>query len=238
MKTLSVVLPFYYKMDEFKVAFPYNKRFLREDIELVFAVDEPESGTYLREYLEEQTPICSYKIIENPNKHEWRNHAKATNVGIRNSSGEYVMVMSPESICVSDVYSILVDRYKETKEKTGIDSIHIGRVAFCKDRDMVGSLDNIFRNHFKTTVYRGSICLHRDVLFKIRGFDENFEYWGGEDDDMRHRLKLLGHGYPVKVWGAKLIHYEKENTRIINKDFVFKLPTNTNINLENWGVDF
>jgi GT2 family glycosyltransferase len=238
MKRLSVVLPFYYKLNEFKYAFPHNKRFLTEDMELVFSVDEPDSGFELRNYLEKQSLPCSYVIKENPNKHEWRNHAKATNVGIKNSSGEYIIVMSPESICVSNVYSILVDQYKETKEKTGIDSIHIGRVAFCKDRDMVGELNDIFKNHFRTTVYRGSMCLHRDILYKIKGFDENFKYWGGEDDDMRYRLKMLGHGEPVKVWSAKLIHYEKENTRVINKDFVFKPPVKTDINMNSWGLDF
>jgi GT2 family glycosyltransferase len=237
MKRLSVVLPFYYKLNEFKYSFPHNKRFLTEDMELVFSVDEPDSGAELRKYLEENSP-CSYVIKENPNRHSWRNHTKATNVGIKNSSGEYIIVMSPESICVSDIYSILVDRYIETKEKTGIESIHIGRVAFCKDKDMNGSLEDIFKNHFRTTVYRGSMCLHRNVLFNIKGFDENFEHWGGEDDDMRYRLKLLGYGNPVKIWDAKLIHYEKEKTRIINRDFVFKPPTTTDVNLQNWGVDF
>jgi hypothetical protein len=238
MIKLSIILPFYYKMDEFKVAFPHNKKFLTKDMELIISVDEPDSGNELENYLSHQSLPCPYIIKSNPNKHQWRNHAKATNVGIRNSSGEYILIMSPESICVSNIYEILVQRCKKTKETSGIDSLHIGRIAFCKHNNITDNLEYTFASHFRDVVYRGSACLHRDVLFKIRGFDENFEYWGGEDDDMRYRLNMMGYGNPIKVWDAKAIHYENKNTRVINKDFVFKPPTTADINKDGWGNDF
>jgi predicted glycosyltransferase involved in capsule biosynthesis len=206
-------------------------------MELVFSVDEPDSGAELRKYLEENSP-CSYVIKENPNRHSWRNHAKATNVGIRLASGEYVLIMSPESICVSDIYSILVNEYEKTKQNTGIDTLHIGRIAFCKHPNITTDLNSTFEKHFREVVYRGSACIKRDVLHKIRGFDENFTEWGGEDDNMRYRLKMLGYGDVKKVWAAKAIHYEKNVTRIVNSKFYFTPPKELEINKNGWGLDF
>ena len=209
-------------------------------MELVIPIDEPDSEMELREYLEEQNLSCSYIIKSNKITHNWRNHAPVTNVGIRMSNGEYVLVMSPETICVNDMYSILLNACIESEIKNGFPNAHIGRVAFCKKSDMVGGLNNIFSNKFRDVVYRGSMCIKKTAIEAVHGYSEKFTEWGREDDDLRARLYLMGYGKTIKVWNAKAIHYEDNITRPSNLNPIvnFSIPDNPIVNDENWGHDF
>ena len=79
---LSVVIPFYRKMREFKSVFPKNRKYLeRNGIEVVIVLDTPEeSQDFILQY-----PFVNWRIVMNDKPHEWRNPAKPLNVGIRSS---------------------------------------------------------------------------------------------------------------------------------------------------------
>ena len=234
---LSIVLPFYYKLDEFKIALPYNQRFLTKDMELIISIDEPDSETELVDYLNGQNLECSFKVKSNPNRHEYRNHVFASNVGIRMAKGEYILIMSPESICVNNVYDILVEECEKTKAMVGLDMLHGGRVAFCKKENFNDDLDDVFESHFRYTAYRGSMCLSRDMFYRVNGFDEQIIHWGGEDDDLRNRLGLIGSGFK-RVWEARVIHYEDKNTRKVIPNLLKVWNPDRLINENGWGMDF
>ena len=99
---VSVVMPFYKKMDEFRRIFPKNlPYFQRNGIEIVIAMDEDSEEESLINFTH-RYPFINWKVIVNHNKHDWRNPAKAINVGIRNATKEFILVCSPESEFITD----------------------------------------------------------------------------------------------------------------------------------------
>ena len=104
---LSVVIPFYRKMREFRSVFPKNRKYLeRNGIEVVIVLDTPEESQELQDFIS-QYPFVNWRIVMNDKPHEWRNPAKPLNVGIRFATKRFVMVCSPESEMVTDVIAIL-----------------------------------------------------------------------------------------------------------------------------------
>jgi hypothetical protein len=94
-------------------------------------------------------------------------------------------------------------------------------------------------------MYYGSICLSREDMASIHGYDESLHEWGGDDDNLRIRLRRSGvrmiHADDVRIlhlsfeprasrWsGAEKSHAE------IEKAF---LPVAVKANPDGWGRDF
>ncbi len=86
---ISIILPFYKKLKEFKKVLPKNlKYFQRNGIELIIVLDTPEEEQELVNFLDE-FPFLNSKVIVNRIHHEWRNPAKVLNVGIRHAGRKH-----------------------------------------------------------------------------------------------------------------------------------------------------
>ena len=109
---LSIIMPFYKKLEEIKFTLPLNyKYFVQNGVEIIFVVDEPltiEDFEFLNAY-----ENLKYKIIVNNNKHEWRNPTKVINVGIRHANKDFNLVMSPESIFTDNVIEMFRKSYRK-----------------------------------------------------------------------------------------------------------------------------
>lgn len=228
---LSIILPFYYKGHEFDIALGYNRQYLTDDMELVIPIDEPDSEAEVKRILDKHD-VTEYQIRSNPQKHKWRNPAKAINVGIRMARGEYIIVMSPESVCVTNVYETLYNSadVDEKLHTTGCVVFHKGGFnTYDKLEDVFGAY-----THF----WYGSICASKEAFFAVRGYNEGIDGWGYDDIDIR--VKLQREGYKLKLaHEAKVIHNEIEKTR--PKDFKEQNKKNrlsTHQNDENWGMNF
>ena len=46
-------------------------------------------------------------------------------------------------------------------------------------------------SRLRAEVNGGNCCVYSDDFFEIRGYDESMLSWGGDDDDLYHRLKLV-----------------------------------------------
>jgi hypothetical protein len=222
---LSIILPFYHKTEEFKIALEYNKRFLNSNIELIIPIDEPDSEEVVLDTLSSSGINSSFKIKSNKVPHSWRNPAKAINVGLRMSSGTHALIMSPESILVSDVYKILLDHCNKS-------SFAVGRVSFFNGdlpKDITSAFDKT------TNLYYGSICAPLSMFYAVKGYNENYNEWGRDDDDIRQRLSKAG--YKINFVGdAEVLHFEKKKTRPENLEFNnLEVPFT---NSDNWGFDF
>ena len=197
---VSVLLPFYKKMSEFKFVLPYNyKYFSQKGVEVVIIADEPLCLTdfsFLNQY-----PSLDYKIIVNEKEHKWRNPSKVINVGIRNASRKFILILSPESIMKNNIIKTFFEQYKDNSFVTGY----------------VGFIDrNTFRKNFDETkitfLNYGSIFIKKDDLINVGGYDESFEVWGGDDDEVRLRLKKNGFEQIV-CSKAKVLHIDLLNRK-------------------------
>ncbi len=191
---LSVILPFYRKLREFRRVLPLNALYLeRPGIEVVLVMDEKSEEAELLALLH-RYPRIRWKVVVNDQPHEWRPPCKAINVGLRHARGEFVLIASPESAFVGDVPGLALQVVTDFP-----DGIAMGRVGFggFDEFDKGRSLAQIFaRNvgeqlHLKS--FYGSLCAPRAAFDAIRGYDEGFTDWGGDDDNVRVRLEMAGY---------------------------------------------
>lgn len=231
---VSVIMPFYKKMNEFRRVFPKNlPYFQRNGIEIVIAMDENSEEKALINFIN-QYPFINWKVIVNHNEHDWRNPVKAINVGIRNATKEYILVCSPESEFVTDVIYMMRKKLHYYKNH-----FTIGTVSFTDLRN----------KNYKNCYFipYGSIMVKRKDIIEITGYDESLIKWGGDDDNVRIRLQMNG----VKrlfLPEVKLIHRENKKelvNRADKRSFIpievlkkLLLPTKVHINANSWGFDF
>lgn len=225
---LSIILPFYYKCDEFRIALQYNKKFLKPVYELVIPIDEPNSEEEVLSIIKREDLNCNVTIRSNKIPHGWRNPAKAINVGLKNAKGEFSLIMSPESIAVTDVYSILIT------EASINNQISLGKVVFTNTLNT--DIAQEFNNSYKKDQFYGSICGRTDYFYQVKGYNEQYEIWGGDDNDIRNRLAIAGYKLTT-VNDAKVLHFEKERTGPKRNKHGQNLLIPFN-NTDDWGTDF
>ena len=161
---VSVVIPFYKKMAEFRRVFPLNRKYFeRNGIEVVIVLDTPLESEELLSYIQ-QYPFVNWRIVMNDKPHEWRNPAKPLNVGIRHATKKYVMVCSPESEMVTDVIYIL---RKSFDDYSNYPHYAIGRVCFTDEEEITVKTFNNYRS-----IPFGSIMFEREHAEQIHGYDE------------------------------------------------------------------
>lgn len=237
---LSVVIPFYKKMREFRRVFPLNhKYFQRNGIEVVIVLDTPLEQDELIEFVKDY-PFVNWRIVLNDKPHEWRNPAKPLNVGIRHATKKYVMVCSPESEMLTDVIGILRKTFEDYSD---FPHYAIGRVCFVNDEVVTQDNFDVFR-----PIPFGSIMVEKKYLEQIHGYDETFSKWGGDDNNLRARLDMLGIG-ELYVNEAMMVHREDGDRVKPRRDIPFEktpndvmrhyfFPDTAVVNGDNWGCDF
>lgn len=238
---VSVVMPFYKKIKEFKKVFPRNlKYFQRNGIELIIVMDSTDDLDELIGFVRSY-PFVNWKIQVNKVTHAWRNPSPAINVGIRNASKKYIFVCSPESEMLTDVIYLLRKTFKDY-----IDYPHFayGRVCYA-DQEVVtyNNYDSIRNIPF------GSVMFKKSDIDKVGGYDESFFTWGGDDNNIRVRLSMIG-VKGLHVEKAMMVHRDIDNQEgkkrrtlsidRLNNDQLrhFFYPQSPNPNLGNWGLEF
>lgn len=239
---LSVVIPFYKKMKEFRKVFPKNRPYFeRNGIEVIIVLDCPNEKEELLEYVK-QYPFINWRIILNDKPHEWRNPAKPLNVGIRHATKKYVMVCSPESEFLTDAILILRQSFEDYADTS---HYAIGRVCFADETDDI----NISNYDTFRSIPFGSIMVEKKYIDEIHGYDEIFAKWGGDDNNIRARLDMIG-VEELYLTNVMLIHRDVDNeeSKIRRADAFEKLPNDAFrhfffpnkavVNDNDWGKDF
>ena len=126
------------------------------------------------------------------------NRSRALNIGIRAARGQLVLCTDADMIFAPNFLATVVEALAQDE----------GRLVVCRCHDLpeahiggaapspVGGLD------FAALAAAGSVrqtsgtgacqAATRAFFERVRGYDEAFEYWGAEDDDMRHRALHAG----------------------------------------------
>lgn len=238
---VSIIMPFYNKMREFRKVFPKNHKFIeRNGIEVVIVLDTPSERDELLDFIS-YYPFVNWRVVMNEKPHSWRNPAKPLNVGIRYATKQFVMVCSPESEMLTDVIYKL---RKTFEDYCGYVHYAIGRVCFVDEEEVTEDTFDTFHN-----IPFGSIMVRKEHLLQVRGYDETFSEWGGDDNNLRSRLNMLG----VKemfVYEGLMVHRDVDNAEGKTRRGIpfentpndvmrhYFFPEKICANDELWGQDF
>ena len=207
---LSIILPFFKKLNEFRKVLPLNlPYFANPHIEVIIVMDDNADESELLVLLARH-PTLRCRVIVNDQAHPWRAPCKAINVGLRHARGRYVLVCSPESAFIGDVPGQCLQVMQKSP-----DGIVLGRVGFATFDDVEDG--RTLEQHFYQTTspallhrsFYGSVCAPKAALEAVRGYDESFADWGGDDDNLRVRLEMAGFAL---VWcpSVRLLHLSFE----------------------------
>jgi hypothetical protein len=203
---LSIILPFYRKLAEFREVLPLNlPHFARPGREVILALDEnSESDAVVA--LVRRYPEVRWKVLVNDVPHRWRPPCKAINVGLRHASGRSGFIASPESAYAGDAPGLAVAIAGAYPA-----GIALGRVGFTQfdnlrdgrtiDAHCTGTIPHqLFLDSFY-----GSICGPRAAFEAVDGYAEAFTDWGGDDDNVRIRLEMAGYTL-LACPGVRVLH--------------------------------
>ncbi len=241
--TLSIVLPWFRKLSEFRQVLPLNAPyFARPGIEVILVLDEPSEEDGLLALIDQHRQI-RWQVLVNDQPHSWRPPCCAINVGLRHARGQRVLVASPESAFVSDVPFIALRAAIDHPQAAILGQVAHARFDEIDSRDSLvpvysGKLTDPM--HYRT--FYGSLCAPLEALQRIGGYDESIDSWGGDDDNLRVRLEMAGHAN-VLCPAMQLLHladaardggewYDEDN------DFRRCSPTRARANGKQWGRDF
>lgn len=189
---LSIVVPYYRKILEFRQCLPLNLPYLqRQDREVVLVLDEPSEEEAVLGLIEE-VPGVRWRVVVNDRPHAWRSPSVAINVGVRHAEGTFILVVSPESVFAADGPSHVIEVLKAFPG-----CVVLGSVAFLDHESAAGSslaeeiAKVVLDERWPRTLY-GSIAASRADFMDVHGYEESITGWGGDDDNIRIRMELAG----------------------------------------------
>ncbi|WP_231701711.1 glycosyltransferase [Halopseudomonas salegens] len=254
-------MPWFRKLADMRRVLPINALyFARSGIEVILVMDEPSEEQAVLELLNFY-PDIRWQVVVNDQPHDWRPPCCAINVGLRHAQGDYVLVMSPESACVTDVPAAALRTLLEYPQ-----AIALGQVGFACFEELESHLytnPHLYRDHaaylqqaqelarqfdcavpdiFRIASFYGSICAPKAAFEAVHGYDENFTVWGGDDDNLRVRMELAGY-QNLFCPHMRLLHLEDRLRRggeQYDADDIFRkcAISTAQANDASWGQDF
>ena len=198
----------------------------------VIVVDNA-SGDGSVEYLRERFPDVTIIASE-----ENLGFARANNLAIRNSHGQYVLLLNPDTIVAEDTFRDFISFMDSTPDAGGCGAYMLHTdgsfapesrrglptpfVAFCKMSGLASLLpkSRTFGRYYmrylnenevnRIEIMSGAFMfLRRDALDKAGLLDEDF-FMYGEDIDLSYRI--LKAGYNNYFLPSRILHYKGEST--------------------------
>lgn len=146
--------------------------------------------------------------------------AKCRNNGIRESKGEYLIFIDQDLVFTRNYVRSFVERKSRHSflvaypvRLTGEQSLRLtydmirdanydllllpGQVRKIRRQYLEDGFEYILKRIFRTKSYKpklrsGVFGVYRDQILRVNGFDENYQGWGNEDDDLGRRFYQAG----------------------------------------------
>lgn len=206
------------------------------DVEIIVVDNNSFDGSipYIKDKFKNEDRL---KLIESPVN---LGFAKANNLGVKESSGEYVLILNPDTILQEDTLEKTLEFYKSQKETGAVScklilpngkldlacrrsfptpSVAVYRILglskiFPKSK-IFGKYNLTYLDENKTyevdAIVGAFMLIKRDIYDKVKGFDEDY-FMYGEDLDLCFRIRKAG--YKIFYYPeTSIIHYKGESTK-------------------------
>ena len=191
-----------------------NQDFPRDSFEIVVidGMSEDKTKTIAEEYMNRFPDII--RIYDNP----YRIQAAGRNIGIRNSSSEFVLYIDGHSQPSSSYISKLVSILKASPDIAGVGGRHespndesfFGKALNLAQKSILGGAGSSYRHKNANFVDPVSFCMYRrSVLEKSGLYNESLVI--GEDYELHWRMRQFGYKLMVTP-DAVVYYYRKYNT--------------------------
>ncbi|MGV0925274.1 glycosyltransferase family 2 protein [Empedobacter tilapiae] len=171
-------------------------------------------------------------LLEKENK----GFAKANNIGVENASGEYILILNPDTIIPENLFEDLIQFY-QSKENIGFVGVRLidtdgnfhpeSKRNIPTARNSFTKLFSRFNNFNKSNYYKlevgefeiapceilvGAFMFTTKKIYQeIGGFDSHY-FMYGEDIDLSFSSELAGYGNYYKG-DVTVLHYKGESTK-------------------------
>ena len=209
-KELSVIYVNYNTADQVKASVDSLRRNTKSvDYEIIVADNNSQNDTSMNLLLSDE----GIRVVRLDDNYGF---GKANNAGFRESCGEYVLFLNPDTICDDNSIKVLLDKIKldESIGVLGPNLINADDApthAFRRTGDGIMTElnfalfglpykllygNNFEHNHTRNQLDVAYVCgaamlMKRETFEKVDGFDENF-FMYYEDQDLCNRIKQLG----------------------------------------------
>jgi len=178
-------------------------------------VTDDGSSDETRELVERFAGEVDFSVGFTTHPHEGFQLARCRNEGVLASSAPYLLFLDGDCILPPNHVRVHLEQ-RRTSTVNGSDCLYLPpalsrridadlirhgvplRVAPWRERWRVwrehldAELNWLLRHPHKPKLFGNNIALWRRDLERINGFDQRFRHWGGEDDDLRLRLRRRG----------------------------------------------
>ncbi len=190
----------------------------------IIVIDNSPDDTYVYNYVKEN--YKEIKIIKNENK----GFGHGNNVGVKNSTGNYILFLNPDTILVEPIMKFAIKKFEEDSklELFGVklvDKNIKSNFSFYFDFNfkfiylqLIKLLNklNIFIEK-KMFIAGADIFVRRSTFINVGMFDENI-FMYGEEGDLIRRIKLNDENSKIKFFKEKkIIHLEGRSSEIKEK---------------------
>ncbi|MBN1558835.1 glycosyltransferase [candidate division KSB1 bacterium] len=248
MKTISLIIPVFNRLDFLgRALLCLQHQSFRID-ELVVTDDgSSEDVLGLVKELAKDLPF-HIKYVRQENK--GFRLSKIRNNGVRASTGDWLIFLDQDIIYTNGFIRTFVDHFQprrflvsweirldeeQTKNLTP-DMLRAGNYHGLVTRRQLNDIGRQYRKdlfyvlckklhvrHIGPKLRGGLFAVSRADFFTVNGFDENYQGWGNEDDDLGRRLDAAGitgknpffREYPMHMWHEP----HREGTRRVNLEY-------------------
>lgn len=185
-------------------------------------------------------PFINLKVVFNCENCPWRNIANMLNVGIREATKQYILILDPKLEFYTDVIYELREKLDFYPEYYAI-----GQIILLDSQEEIEE-KVLQKDRYELKLY-GGIMAKKEYFERIGSYSERYMEWGIEDEYLRSRLELAGIRrlffpdvvfFRRKEFSQYSISYNEKRSRIPFEIISeIRLPVNIIVNEESGSND-